>query len=124
MIGSDFEYKETRWQDLYSFLKGKGYDVYAPGRHKGECLSTYIVVNNGTSSKTLNFSSNEDLYDILIYVPDGKFSELESTLEQVKRDMKDLFPLFKLYGQQTSPFHDDDVKGYMVSVMYSNYKKL
>lgn len=121
---STFEYQETRWQDLYSFLKGKGYDVYSPGQHKGECVSTYVVIKKSTSSKSLSFSSNEDLYDILIYVPKNKYSAVEATLGGLMEDMKDIYPLFKPYGQQTEAYFDDEVKGYMVSVMYSNFKKL
>ncbi len=121
---SNFEYQATRWQDLYKFLEDNGYDVYSPAMHRGDCTSTYVVIKNSTSSKLLNFSTNEDLYDILIYMPKGKYSEIEQTVEDLKECMKGIFPLFRPYGQQTEAYYDDSVKGYMVSVMYSNFKKL
>lgn len=119
-----FVYLENRWQDIFMHLKNKGFDVYPPATHKGDCISTYIVVQKSTSSRSLSFSTNEDLYDILIYVPKNKYSEIESTLGAVKNAMKDLYPMVKPYGQETQAYYDSEVKGHMVSVMYVNYKKL
>ena len=28
----EFDFQESRWQDLYLHLKNKGYDVYAPAQ--------------------------------------------------------------------------------------------
>ena len=39
-----FEYRDSRWQDLYDYLRSKGYEVYSPGQKDGDCLSPYLVV--------------------------------------------------------------------------------
>ena len=39
-----FEYGDSRWEDIYNYLKSKGFKVYSPGQHEGECLSSYVVV--------------------------------------------------------------------------------
>ena len=36
---------ETRYMDIYDHLVAKGFDVYTPAQHKGECVTPYIVVN-------------------------------------------------------------------------------
>ena len=42
----EFDFQESRWQDLYLHLKNKGYDVYAPAQKVGECTEPYLVVKN------------------------------------------------------------------------------
>lgn len=121
---NDFEYKESRWQDLYSFLKKEGYDVYSPGQHVGDCTSAYVVVKNSISSRVFHLSTNADIYVILVYVPEKSYSTLEVMIESIKKSMKKIYPLFKEYGQQTEAFYDSEVKGYTASILYSNYKKI
>lgn len=119
-----FEYKESRWQDIFLHLKGKGFDVYSPGMKTGECTSEYLVVKNDGSSKHSNFSTDVDLYAVLCYVPRDKYSSLEPLVQRVKNSMKELEPMILPYGSQTPSYYDDSLKAHMVSIEYKNYKKL
>lgn len=119
-----FKYEDSRWQDLYLFLTSKGYDVYTPGQKEGECLSKYIVVKYAGSVKADMTSSRRDLYDLILYVPKASYSQLESFVQQVISDMKEIEPLFMPYdNQQDTSYFDDSVKAHFVSIVYMNYKK-
>lgn len=119
-----FKYEDSRWQDLYLFLTSKGYDVYTPGQKEGECLSKYIVVKYAGSVKADMISSRRDLYDLILYVPKANYSQLESFVQQVITDMKEIEPLFMSYdNQQDTSYFDDSVKAHFVSIVYMNYKK-
>lgn len=119
-----FEYKESRWQDIFLHLKSQGFDVYSPGTKTGECTSEYLVIKNDGSSKHVSFSTDVDLYAVMCYVPKEKYSTLEPLVQMVKKSMKELEPMIKPYGSQTPSYYDDSVKAHMVSIEYKNYKKL
>lgn len=121
---SKFEYANSRWQDLYRFLSNKGYEVYSPGQKEGECKSKYIVVKYSGSVKVDKISSRTDLYDLMLYVPKTKYSELESFVQEVICNMKEIEPLFVSYDNQQDPsYFDESVNAHFVSVVYMNYKK-
>lgn len=124
MIDAEFEYKDSRWQDIFAHLKKAGFDVYSPGVKVGECTSEYLVVKNDGSSKHLSFSTDVDLYAVMCYVPKEKYSSLEPLVQRVKSSMKELEPMIKPYGSQTPSYYDDSYKAHMISIEYKNYKKL
>lgn len=119
-----FEPKASRWQDIYSLLKSKGFDVYSPGQKVGDCTEPYIVVKNDGSYKHVNFSSDRDMYSIMVYVPLNKYSILEVIVQDVKKAMKELYPMIQPYGSQMPSFYDESVKANYISIEYENYKKI
>lgn len=120
----EFEPLDSRWQDIFTHLKNKGYDVYAPGTKVGDCVSPYIIVKNDGSYKHVNFSTDRDMYAILCYVPKGQYSKLEPLVQRVKKDMKELEPMILPYGQQMPSYYDDTYKAHYISIEYENYKKI
>lgn len=122
---TEFEFKDSRWQDLYTHLKNKGYEVYAPAMHPEECIEPYLVVKNDGTNKHTQFSSNREQYTIYICVPRQRYSELEPLVQSVKKDMKELYPMFMQYDNLTLPsFYDDTVKAHYATLEYENYKKI
>lgn len=124
MIDSNFDYSESRWQDIFLHLKSEGFDVYSPGIKVGECTSEYLVVKNSGSSRHPNFSTDVDLYSVLCYVPKERYSSLEPLVQRVKAAMKKLEPMIKPNGTQSPSYYDDEYKAHMVSIDYKNYKKM
>lgn len=110
------------WNDIFDCLLSAGYDVFQPASHTGECVKTYIVVKHGTQTRHPNFSTNVQLYDVLIYVPLNKYGTLEPTVNDVEKRMRSLLPKVKPTGNKTPPYYDSEVKGYMVSIEYKNYR--
>ena len=121
---NEFEYKDSRWQDIHLHLINEGFDVYSPGMKTGECESQYLVIKNDGSSKHSSFSTDVDLYAVMCYVPKQEYSSLEPLVQKVKNSMKGLEPMIKPYGSQTPSYYDDSVKAHMISIEYKNYKKL
>lgn len=114
---------ESRWQDIYEHLTEKGFDVYSPGQHQGECLSPYVVVKDMGGSRLGNFTSMKNLYDIMCYVPQDAFSTLEPFVLEVKKAMLGLYPMIRPAHYETPSFYDDTNRSHMISVQYINYKK-
>lgn len=105
------------WQEIYKHLKSKGFDVYSLGQHKGLCTSPYIVLRNNGSITQYGVADRR--YEILMYVPFDKYSQMEEFTESVKDAMSELFPHVKLADDEQPHYPDDDVNGYMTSIIYS-----
>lgn len=114
---------ETRWKDIYTKLKSKGFDVYSPSQKDGECIEPYVVVKTSTQVGLSEISSEQQLYDIMCYVPKNKYSYLEEFVSQVEAALDEIFPLIRPTHNKTPSYYDDKVKGHMISVEYVNYKK-
>ena len=113
----------SQWQNIYKHLKSKGFDVYSPGQHQGECIKPYVVLKDAGLNPLSSFSSSQALYDVMCYVPKERFSILEPYVEKVKEAMKGLYPAIIPVYFQTASFLDDTVKGHMISVQYKNKRK-
>lgn len=124
MVDANYEYSESRWQDIFKHLKKSGFEVYSPAVKIGDCKSEYIVVKNDGSSQLSSFSTDDDLYSIMCYVPKQAYSKLEPFVQKVKAAMKELEPMIMPYGTQTSSYYDDSYKAHMVSIEYKNHKKM
>ena len=120
---STFNFAESRWQDIFRTLKQSGFDVYSPGEKVGECIKPYIVVKNDGSTRHTSFSTDNDLYSVMCYVPKSSYSTLEPFVQKVKKAMKSIEPMILPYGQQTPSYYDDSFKAHLVSIEYKNYKK-
>lgn len=121
---STFAYEDSRLQDIYVHLQSKGFDVYMPETKIGECKSPYIVVKNDGSSQHPVFSTDVDMYAIMVYVPKQAYSSLEPLVQSIKQAMKELEPMIKPYGSQTPSYYDDNYKAHTISIEYKNYKKI
>jgi hypothetical protein len=113
----------SQWQNIYKHLKLKGFDVYSPGQHQGECMKPYVVLKDAGVNPLSEFSSSQALYDVMCYVPKERFSTLEPYVEQVKEAMHGLYPAIIPMHFQTASFLDEDVKGHMISIQYRNNRK-
>lgn len=124
IVPNEFDYHDSRWQDLFLFLKGKAYDVYPPGEKLGDCTSEYLVVKYSGTAPLAIASSRRDLYDIMCYVPRGKYSKLEALVQRVRTDLKEIEPLFLPYDmEQDESVYDTSNDGHYVTITYCNYKK-
>lgn len=117
-----FDYEPSIWGDIFIHLQNEGFEVYSPAVKVGECDRPYIVIKNDGSTNT-SFSSDIDLYAVMIFVPKQSYSKLEVMKMAVKRSMKKIEPLLLPYGLETPSYYDDEVKAHTVSITYKNYKK-
>lgn len=122
-VDANFDYEESRWQDIYICLENAGFDVYSPQTKEGECTKPYVVIANGSTSQYRNFSSENQFYSIMCYVPKMQYSKLEPFYLSVKNAMKDLEPMLRFEKSITGSYYDDAVKAHMVSLDYTNVRK-
>ena len=80
-------------KQIYDLLKQNNFDVYFPSQHKGDCISKYVVIKHDGAYQPLTVSSERPIYTIMCYVPGQSYSELESFVLEVKRTMKNIFPV-------------------------------
>lgn len=112
---------KTLVQAIILVLKDNGVDAYPPATKKGECTKEYVVVKNSGSSQIGNLSSEVHYTDILCYVPQNKYTSLETFKNHVKEIIhNNLYPRAMETGSETSDYFDDDIKGHMVSFMLRN----
>lgn len=119
---SDFIYDENgHWADIYNYLKLKGFDVYSPEVKMGECTKPYIVVKNNGLVQIAGTSSNDWLYQLLVYVPQKRYSELEPYAKNVMFAMRDLEPLIMPERNISPSSYDDTVKAHFITLDYKNH---
>ena len=116
--------EKTRQLDIIKHLKDKGFDVYLPGKHQGECTSEYVVVKTQETTQVENYSSTVTYYDVICYVPEKVPSRLDSMMDEVVAAMRELNPMIRPTHFITGHFYDQEVKGHMKSAQYINYRKL
>lgn len=117
--------EKSRIKDMYKALKESNIDVYFPGQHKGDCISEYAVVKPSISTQYLEYSSNINYVDVLCYVPEKKFSQIEQLADRVEAAIRQkLFPMIKCQHDRTEPFYDDSVKGWMMRTTFTYYTKV
>lgn len=113
----------TRLGDIYDCLKAANLDVYLQGQHKGECKRSYVVVKPGIVTPYLQLSTNVCYYELLLYVPEAYPTQIETYKDTVKKAMLDIYPMMVFGDAESSPYFDDAVKGWTVSLTYMNYRK-
>lgn len=106
------------YEKVFDKLKGDNIDVYPPNTHKGECKSNYVVLLDGGKTRSNKLSSQTSILDVLCYVPDKRYTDTDEYTNTVKQSLNGLFPQIIPTGTETSPFYDDTVKGWMVSIEY------
>lgn len=123
MIDVNKKLTDSRWKDIYNHLKEKGVDVYSPGQKTGECTKPYVVIKSAGRSGLTEISSSQDLYDIMCYVPETKYSTLDPFVDLIEEYLDELFPMIRPVHFRTSSFLDDQVKAHMISTQYLGYRK-
>jgi hypothetical protein len=112
------------WKSIYTKLKEKGLNPYAPGQHQGLCTEKYCVVKE--SSQVPFFRSNRTGYrliDIIVFVPLASYIQVKPYVDSIKTALKELSFLRKT-GNETPIITDDEVKAYTTSVEYQIIKKM
>lgn len=121
---SEFKPLKNRWQDIFKHLKDKGYKVYSPGTKLGDCTFRYLVIKFEGSTRLAGISTDDDLYSVLCYVPQQEYSELDSFVQCVKNDMRELEPMILPYGSILPSYYDDAVHAHYATLEYKNHKKI
>ena len=112
------------WKQIYTKLKEKGLNPYAPGQHTGECKKRYCVIKE--SSQVPFFRSNRlgyRLVDIILFVPLASYIKMDPYMQEVRAAIKEL-PNLRKTGNETPVIVDDGAKAYTTSIEYQIIKTL
>ena len=106
--------------ELFDFLTENDFDVYFIGQKKGNCTKKFIVIRDSgiipiTSNKTAT-----QIIDIIGYVPNSKYTEIEPFKENIKEVMKE-YPA-RITGEESPVVPDNEVKGYTFVITYQIQK--
>lgn len=118
----EFNHAKSIWQDIFIHLKNKGFKVYSPSTPLSESDEPYIILKYNGLTHLEGYSSDDELYDVMAYVPAMQYSTLEPFLLKIKLAMKELEPMVLPYGSQSASFYEDGVKMHYVTIQYKNHK--
>ena len=107
---------------IYKHLKNNGFDVYSIGQHEGICTKPYIVVKENGESEIAGTSLTNDMVELLIYYPTGRYTELLSYKKRILNIMKYQKGIRRVIDPMPTII-DDDKKAYMTSFSYRKIKK-
>lgn len=113
---------DSRLKDMKLHLDGI-VETYGLGQHQGECKKKYVVVRDEGSLGFDAVSTDTVLYSAMLYVPADEPFNMEPFVQEVKKRMLGLHPMFAPTGVETQTIHDDDKKAWMYSIQYRVYKK-
>lgn len=71
-------------ETVITALENAGIPAYYPGQHEGICTSPYCVVQSMGSFPEAGRGPGYEIIRIHLYVPVGRFSLLETLIEQVE----------------------------------------
>lgn len=109
---------------IFDYLEENDIEVYFVGQKTGTCTSNYVVVKDaGTLGYDGGNKVGNQLIDLLFFVPQNCYTEMEEFKNNIKELMKD-FNEVRYTGQETPIITDDDYKALSCSVMYQNQKLL
>lgn len=114
----------NRILDIYVHLEDSGIEVYLPGQHIGEVKTNYVVLKDEGTQQFREYTSTQSFVDLICYVPQNKYSELITFMDEVKEIMKDMYPMVKPTYNETPTFFDDVVKGWSISIEYMYFRKI
>ena len=107
--------------EIFNLFLENGFDVYFVGQKFGICSKKYVVIRD---SGTMPFyGSNKvgtQIIDIIGYVPNSKYIEIEEFKENIKEVMKE-YPA-RITGAEGPIVPDDYVKGYSFTITYQIQK--
>lgn len=122
IVPSEFESKDSRWQEIVNCLTSHGIEVKSPGVDFGDVRTKFVIPLYYGASPIYGFSSEQVVYDLNVFVPQKRYSELEPFIQEVKNAMEDLRPMLKLNGYDSPSFYDDSIHGHVVTIEYSMYR--
>ena len=115
--------QKSQWQKLFEFLQQKKFNIFSPGQKIGKCEEPYIVLKYNGSNQHYLYTTDDDTYTILCYVPKLQYSLLDGYVQSVKLAMKEIFPQFVPTGSFSGSYYEEEIQAHMVSMDFKNHKK-
>lgn len=112
------------WQNIYTKLKEKNLNPYAPGQHNGECEEPFVIIREGTQIPSIQSNRvGQRVVDIIVFVPLNSYIAIDPYVKRIRAALKEL-PYLRKTGLETPVITDDGKKAYTSSIEYVIIKKL
>lgn len=108
------------YEAIRKTLAAAGIDAYAPGQHKGDCVSPYVVIKDDGQSEIVGTAAKRNTIDIIIYAPMAWYSKIAGIVSDVQAALKQIHGLHDTY-YQSPVLADDDKNAYTTSLRYERY---
>ena len=108
--------------ELFDFFTENEFDVYFIGQKKGNCTKKYIVIKDDGVMPILGNKTGVQVIDIIGYVPETRYTEIE----EFKNNIKELMKGFNARptGQESPILLEDRIKAYSFVLTYEIQKLL
>lgn len=110
------------FQELYRYLKSKGFDVYSIGQHEGICTSPFLVIKEMGTTSTLEKNINKELVEVFVYYPKGQYSKVGDYVNSIEEALNILDSIEPAY-EAIPIITDDDKQAYFTRLSYYKEKK-
>lgn len=120
---SEFDYQDSRWEDIFVMLKDNGINVKSPTRNVGIIREPTVIVRYDGTVQHGTFSTDDYRYELIICVPSDQYSKLEPYVVQVRELMKNLYPMLVDERNVSTSMYDDEIRAHYVSCTYQNHRK-
>jgi hypothetical protein len=93
------------------------YPTFNIGQHKGNCTATYLVVkfNSQSMSATSQLGAFQ-IFDVMVYMPDTSFSDMEFVLDQIKASLQNAS--YEETGVLTPDYRDTAIQAFTRSIEF------
>lgn len=120
---TEYEYKESRWADIFTHLQDNGVNVKSPTINLGVIKEPTVIVRYDGTVQHGSFSTDDYRYELVICVPQNNYSALEPFVVQVRELMKGLFPMLVDERNVSTSMYDDEIRAHYVTCTYQNHRK-
>ena len=106
--------------ELFEHLLNNGFEVYFIGQKWGICEKPYIVIRDAGTIPIYSNKAGTQIIDIIGYVPESKYIEIEEFKENIKETMKEYAA--RITGEESPVIPEDSFKAYSFSITYQIQK--
>ena len=106
--------------EIFNLFLENDFDVYFVGQKFGICNKKYVVIRDAGTIPIYSNKAGTQIIDIIGYVPESKYIEIEEFKENIKETMKEYAA--RITGEESPIIPEDSFKAYSFSITYQIQK--
>ena len=106
--------------EIFNLFLENDFDVYFVGQKFGICNKKYVVIRDAGTIPIYSNKAGTQIIDIIGYVPESKYIEIEEFKENIKETMKEYAA--RITGEESPVIPEDSFKAYSFSITYQIQK--
>ena len=106
--------------EIFNLFLENDFDVYFVGQKFGVCNKKYVVIRDAGTIPIYSNKAGTQIIDIIGYVPESKYIEIEEFKENIKETMK--VYAARITGEESPVIPEDGFKAYSFSITYQIQK--